>query len=88
MTGRVWAQLRRPLRAVAPLEAALARFDDSFARDKALYLTWLADAYLDCHEVEQAASVLRSSAHLSAAVASPRPAARIAAVRRRLAAVV
>ncbi|MGW6274675.1 helix-turn-helix domain-containing protein [Streptomyces sp. NPDC055060] len=42
MAGRCWAELRRPLRAVPDLEAALSHYDDSHARDKALYSSWLA----------------------------------------------
>ncbi|WP_326697902.1 hypothetical protein OG909_11500 [Streptomyces sp. NBC_01754] len=45
MTGRRWTELRRPLRAVPVLTEALCRFSDGHARDKALYLSWLADAY-------------------------------------------
>ncbi|MFG2481697.1 hypothetical protein ACGFSI_02855 [Streptomyces virginiae] len=47
MTGRCWAELHRPLRGIPALEDALARYDDTRARDKALYLSWLAAAYLD-----------------------------------------
>jgi hypothetical protein len=36
------------------LEAALTRYDDTHARDKSLYLSWLADSYLTAGEVEQA----------------------------------
>ncbi|MFE9938918.1 helix-turn-helix domain-containing protein [Streptomyces hirsutus] len=57
MTGRCWTELRRPLRAVPVLTQALARYDDAHARDKALYLSWLADAYLTAGEVEKAAAV-------------------------------
>lgn len=39
MSGRCWAELRRPLRAVPALEGALAQYDDSHARDTALYLS-------------------------------------------------
>ncbi len=42
------------MRAIAALEPVLATFPDTHARDKALYLTWLADAYLDVNEVKQA----------------------------------
>ncbi|MGC5018716.1 helix-turn-helix domain-containing protein [Micromonospora sp. DT47] len=85
MTGRVWAELRRPLRAIPELESALERFDDTYARDKALYSTWLAEAYLDAGEVERAAILLDRSRRLCRGVASPRPAIRIATVRRRIA---
>jgi hypothetical protein len=59
MAGRCWTELRRPLRAVPVLEAVLAGFDDTCARDKAPYLTWLATSYVQAHEVEQAATTLR-----------------------------
>ncbi|MER7418488.1 hypothetical protein ABT346_17190 [Micromonospora peucetia] len=84
MTGRLWSELRRPLRAVPELEQTLRRFDDTYARDKALYSTWLAGAYLDAGEVEQAAEVLTQSKRLCEGIASPRPAARIDAIRKRL----
>ncbi|QDQ16043.1 helix-turn-helix domain-containing protein [Streptomyces spectabilis] len=80
MTGRCWAELRRPLRAVPVLEAALARYDDSYARDKALYSSWLAQAYLMAGEAEQAAAVVSRALALSDGVASVRPRKRLAPV--------
>lgn len=85
MAGRCWTELRRPLRAVPVLERVLAAFDDTHARDKALYLTWLATSYLQAHEVEQAAATLAHAADLAAGVTSVRPAQRIETVARRLA---
>jgi len=84
MTGRCWTELQRPLRAVPVLEAALARFDDAHARDKSLYLSWLADSYLTAGEVAQAASVTSRAFDLSSGVASVRPRERLAPVLRRL----
>ncbi|MGW4061992.1 hypothetical protein ACWEGE_27190 [Amycolatopsis sp. NPDC004747] len=84
MAGRCWTELRRPLRAVPVLERVLAGFDDTHARDKALYLTWLATSYLHAHEVEQAAATLGRAADLAAGVGSIRPAARIQAIARQL----
>ncbi|MFI8894863.1 XRE family transcriptional regulator [Streptomyces paradoxus] len=84
MTGRCWAELRRPLRAVPVLESALARYDDAHARDKSLYLSWLADSYLSAGEVEQAATVTGRALGLSSGVASARPRERLAPVLRRL----
>ncbi|WP_314223479.1 tetratricopeptide repeat protein [Streptomyces zaehneri] len=83
MSGRCWTELRRPLRAVPVLEAALAEYDDSHARDKALYLSWLADSYLTAGEVEQAAWVTGRALDLSSGVASVRPRERLAPVLRR-----
>ncbi|MFD5862624.1 twin-arginine translocation signal domain-containing protein [Streptomyces chartreusis] len=84
MSGRCWTELRRPLRAVPVLESALARYDDSHARDKALYLSWLADSYLTAGEVEQAATVTGRALNLSSGVASVRPRERLEPVLARL----
>lgn len=82
--GRCWTQLHRPLRAVPALESALATYDDSHGRDKALYSSWLADAYLDAGEPEQAAVVTGRAVNLASGVASVRPNQRIAEVIARL----
>lgn len=84
MSGRCWAELHRPLRAVPLLEAALAQYDDTHARDKSLYLSWLADSYLNAREVEQAAAVTGRALELCDGVASVRPRKRLAPVLRRL----
>lgn len=85
MTGRCWTELGRPLRAVPVLEAALAQFDNRHARDKGLYLSWLAKSYLQAGEVEQAAAVADRALDLSFGVASVRPRERLAPVIKRLA---
>lgn len=87
MTGRCWAELRRPLRAVPVLEAALARYEDSHARDKALYSSWLAQAYLTAGEVEPAAAVVSRALALADGVASVRPRQRLEPVLDDLSAV-
>ena len=84
MTGRCWAELRRPLRAVPLLESALSRYDDAHARDKSLYLSWLADSYLTAGEVEQGATIAGRAFDLASGVASVRPRQRLAPVLRRL----
>ncbi|WP_433547321.1 hypothetical protein ACQPZG_21230 [Streptomyces sp. CA-294286] len=77
MTGRCWTELRRPLRAVPALTAALSRYSDDHARDKSLYLSWLADAYLTAGEIEQAAAATGRALDLATGVASIRPMQRI-----------
>ncbi|MHC5705602.1 XRE family transcriptional regulator [Streptomyces tirandamycinicus] len=77
MTGRCWAELGRPLRAVPVLEEALGGYDDCQARDKALYLSWLAAAYLMAGEVEQAARTTSRALALADGVASVRPRRRL-----------
>ncbi|MEJ3750597.1 helix-turn-helix transcriptional regulator [Actinomycetes bacterium KLBMP 9797] len=83
MTGRCWAVLHRPLRAILTLEQVLARYDDTHARDKGLYMSWLADAYLDANEVEQGCDVARRAIQLVAGVGSIRPYDRIGKVVNR-----
>lgn len=82
--GRSWAVLKRPLRAVPILEAVLAEYEDHHARDKALYLMWLAGAYVDAGELEAAARSLERALDLAENVASSRPARRAAEVIRQL----
>ncbi|MFJ6566412.1 XRE family transcriptional regulator [Streptomyces sp. NPDC091292] len=84
MTGRCWTELGRPLRAVPALTSALARYDDAHARDKSLYLSWLAEAYATAGEIEQAAVVASRALDLAAGVASVRPRQRLAPVLARL----
>jgi tetratricopeptide (TPR) repeat protein len=73
MAGRCWTVLGRPLRAIATLEAALADYEDTHARDKALYLTYLADAYVQAGEVEHACVLLERAMSLAAGLGSARP---------------
>ncbi|MFC8584690.1 helix-turn-helix domain-containing protein [Streptomyces sp. NPDC057217] len=80
MTGRCWTELRRPLRAVPALVDALGRYSDEHARDKALYLSWLAEAFLTAGEVEQAAATTARALELATGVASIRPMQRIAPI--------
>lgn len=84
MTGRCWAELHRPLRAIPALEDALARYDDTRARDKALYLSWLAAAYLDAGEVEHSTAITARVFDLSEGLASIRPMARARLMAKRL----
>ncbi|MFD5788551.1 helix-turn-helix domain-containing protein [Streptomyces sp. NPDC127037] len=84
MTGRCWTELRRPLRAVPVLTRALSRFTDDHARDKSLYLSWLADAYLTAGEAEAAAATTGRALDLAIGVASIRPRQRLAPLLDRL----
>lgn len=85
MTGRCWAVLRRPVRAIPALELALGVYDDTHGRDKSLYLLWLADAYIDANEIEQACEAVSRAIKLSVGVGSVRPGSRLQAVLDRLA---
>ncbi|WP_280330762.1 hypothetical protein [Nocardia wallacei] len=85
MTGRVWSVLHQPDKAIKPLEGALAAYPDHWARDKALYLTWLADAYLDAGADTAALSTVERAFELAGTVASARPIARVREVAQRCA---
>jgi hypothetical protein len=84
MAGRCWAELGRPLRAVPMLETSLAGYDDAHARDKSLYLSWLAGSYVTAGEIEQAAITTHRALDLCDGVASVRPLQRLAPVVHRL----
>jgi transcriptional regulator with XRE-family HTH domain len=81
MAGRCWTQLHRPLRAVPILENATRGYGEDTARESALYLTWLAEAYLQANEVEQAAEVAMRALELARHARSERTVARLVELR-------
>ncbi|MFI6607127.1 hypothetical protein [Streptomyces sp. NPDC050507] len=85
MESRVFTELRRPLRAVPLLRDVLGRYDATHTRELALYLSWLAVAYADANEPEEAATTADRVITLSADVASERTAERVRVVLARLA---
>ncbi|MFF9188347.1 helix-turn-helix transcriptional regulator [Streptomyces rochei] len=85
MESRVYTELRRPLRAVPLLREVLGKYDATHTRELALYLSWLAVAYADANEPEEAAAVAERVLSLSADVASERTAERVRVVLARLA---
>ena len=84
MTGRCLTRLGRAELAIPVLEAALGSFDDRQARDKALYLTWLAEALIVTGDIEHAAAVTGQVISLANGVASVRPAQRVVFLLRSL----
>lgn len=84
MAGRVWTQLRRPLRAVPILEKATAEYGDDTGRETALYLTWLAESLLQANEVERAAAAAAKARRLSRQAGSVRADNRVAVIRKQL----
>jgi transcriptional regulator with XRE-family HTH domain len=85
MRGRVWTQLELPLRAVPALDHAIHAYVSDSPREKALYLTWLAEALLQGHEVDRAAAVAAQAAELSSGAGSDRATQRVTGLRRLLA---
>jgi tetratricopeptide (TPR) repeat protein len=84
MTGRCLTRTGQSLQAIAMLRGTLYQFDETQARDKALYMSWLAEAYLDAGEIDAAAETAVQVLALYADVASVRPAERLNPVLRRL----
>ncbi|MFG2049207.1 helix-turn-helix domain-containing protein [Micromonospora sp. NPDC048935] len=87
MAGRVWTELRRPLRAVPILESAVACYGDDSPRETSLYLSWLTEALLQAGEVEHAVVAAGRSVALARSARSQRAVDRIAELRRMIAAV-
>lgn len=72
------------MRAVPLLENVTARFPEDRARELALYLTWLAAAYVQANEIEQAAVTAGRALQLARQVSSARSSERVEHVRRLL----
>ncbi|WP_234328476.1 MULTISPECIES: hypothetical protein [unclassified Streptomyces] len=85
MESRVYTELRRPLRAVPLLREVLGQYDATHTRELALYLSWLAVAYADANEPEEAAATAQRMLTLSADISSERTAERGRVVLARLA---
>jgi tetratricopeptide (TPR) repeat protein len=85
MAGRVWTQLRRPLRAAPALEHAIAAYRDDAPREVALYLTWLAEALAEGGEVDRAGEVALRALRLAKGAGSVQATERVEGLRRRLA---
>jgi tetratricopeptide (TPR) repeat protein len=84
MKGRVWTQLRRPLRAVPVLERAIQGYGDDTGRETTLYLSWLAESLLQANEVERAAAVAIKALRLSRQAGSVRADDRVSEMRKQL----
>ncbi|TWV43393.1 helix-turn-helix transcriptional regulator [Streptomyces misionensis] len=84
MESRVYTELHRPLRAVPLLRDVLSDYDATHTREMALYLSWLAVAFADANEPEEAVSVAERVIAISSDVASERTAERVRVVLRKL----
>ncbi|MEU4557031.1 helix-turn-helix transcriptional regulator [Actinoplanes sp. NPDC023936] len=84
MAGRVWTQLRRPLRAVPILEQAIAGYGDDTGRETALYQSWMAESLVQANEPDRAAAAATKALRLSRRASSVRAEDRVALLRRQL----
>ncbi|MDT3396190.1 helix-turn-helix transcriptional regulator [Streptomyces sp. B1866] len=72
MAGRCWAELNQSTKAIPVLESLTAPYDETHAREVALYQVWLADAYLDVGDIEQSTHSASRAVELSQSTASLR----------------
>ena len=84
MDARVYTELRRPLRAVPLLSRVLRGYPATSTRERALYESWLAVAYADANEPEEAARIAARVIELSGDVTSARASERVRVVLSRL----
>ncbi|MFI1577082.1 transcriptional regulator [Embleya sp. NPDC020630] len=84
MAGRCYTELRRPLRAEPLLRGAVDRYDTRHTREVALYLSWLAEAYLQAREVDEAAGIAMRVLDIAAGSDSARSRARLSLLADRL----
>ncbi|MFJ6662109.1 helix-turn-helix domain-containing protein [Streptomyces sp. NPDC091377] len=84
MEGRCWAELREHNRAVPVLENIDVPYDESHAREVALFQCWLSESYLDAGEIDQAATSAKHAVDLVKGTDSPRTDVWVSGVLRRL----
>jgi hypothetical protein len=77
MAGRCYTELRRPDRAEPLLASAIARYDQARIRENSLYLSWLAEDYVQLGEIEHAADIATRMAALAARTNSARTDSRL-----------
>ncbi|MFI1385264.1 transcriptional regulator [Embleya sp. NPDC020886] len=85
MAGRCYTELRRPLRAEPLLRTAVDRYDTTHVREMSLYLSWLAEAYLQAREVDEAARVATRVLDIAVGIDSARSNARLSLLAGQLA---
>jgi hypothetical protein len=84
MTGRCYTELRKPDRAVSLLTDAIGRYDQARVRENSLYLSWLAEDYVQLGEIEHAADIATRMAALAARTNSARTDTRLRFIAKQL----
>jgi hypothetical protein len=84
MAGRCYTELRKPARAESLLTGAMARYNQALVRENSLYLSWLADDYVQLGEIERASDIATQMAALAARTNSARTDARLRHIARLL----
>lgn len=72
MAGRCYTELHKPGRAADLLTSAIGNYDQALIRENALYLSWLAEDYVQLDDIDQAASLGTRVAELASRTNSAR----------------
>lgn len=84
MAGRCYTELGQPGRAEQLLREAIGRYDQTLIRENSLYLSWLAEDYVQLGEVEHAADMATRMAILAGRTNSARADTRLRFLASRL----
>jgi hypothetical protein len=84
MAGRCYTELRNPARAESLLTSAMARYDPALVRENSLYLSWLAEDYVQLGEIDHAAGIALQMAALAARTNSARTDTRLRYLAKQL----
>jgi transcriptional regulator with XRE-family HTH domain len=84
MAGRCFTELGQPSRAEPLLTAAIASYDQTRAREVALYRSWLAESHVKAREIEQACAEANQALTFVDGVNSARAKERMAVIRQSL----
>ena len=84
MAGRCYTELCNPGRAVSLLTGAIGRYDQALVRENSLYLSWLAEDYVQLAEIEHAAHLATRMAALAARTSSARTDTRLRYIAKQL----
>lgn len=85
MAGRCYTELRKPDRAERLLTNAMSRYNESLVRENSLYLSWLAEDYVQLGDIDHAADIAVRMAALAARTNSARTDTRLRYIAKQLA---
>ena len=57
MAGRCYTELHKPGKGESLLDNAIKRYDHTLIRENTLYLSWLAEDYIQLGEIDHAANI-------------------------------
>jgi hypothetical protein len=84
MAGRCYTELHQPGKAEGLLTSAIARYDQTLIRENSLYLSWLAEDYVQLGDIDQAAEIASRMAALAARTNSARTDTRLRYIANQL----